>query len=241
MGFSDNKSDKTSYMFGGSFDPDAWRKTSSFDEEELPFECTRRDNSFTYSKKGECQYKIGQELIEFKPMNLDAKFSFTKKSLDIIIGLAPSRNNYLNEGWLSVTLFIYRNIPTILVTTGYFQVSGSIIIKNKENINIDEWLNSTDDSVNLVLVDDYKDYEVKEIRRIQLPMMKTIRKVLHEQAKCVDGEIENTLKILDLGFQKPWMIYYKDEECKYSQETSDEIQKGTYDVFHPQEKKAHEY
>ena len=53
--------------------------------------------------------------------------------------------------------------------------------------------------------------------------------------------LKYTLKILDLGFQKPWMIYYKDEECKYSQETSDEIQKGTYDVFHPQEKKAHEY
>ena len=159
----------------------------------------------------------------------------------LIIGLAPSRSNYLNNGWLSISLFIYRSIPTIIVSTGYFQVSGRIIIKNNGNINADEWLNGLDDSVNLVLVDDYSGYEVKEIRKIQLPMLKTIRKVLKKQVKCVDGEIENTLKILDLGFQKSWMIYYSDEECKYSQETSDDIQKGTYEIFHPQEKIAHVY
>ena len=196
---------------------------------------------FNYSNKGECQYKIGQELAEFKPMNLDAKFSFTEKTMDIIVGLAPSRTNYFNGSWLNISLFIYRCIPTILVTTGYFQVSGSIIIKNRDNINIDEWLNSTEDNVNLILVDDYEGYEVKEIRNIQLPMMKTIRKVLKEQAKCVDGEIENTLKILDLGFQKPWMNYYKDEECKYSQETSNDTQRGIYEIYEPKEKQAHVY
>lgn len=196
---------------------------------------------FDYSNKGECQYEIGQKLTEFAPMNMDAKFSFNEKSMDIIVGLAPSRSDYFNGRWLNINLFIYRCIPTILVTTGYFQVSGSIVIKNSDNINIDEWLNSTDDYVNLVLVDDYESYEVKEIRRIQLPLMKTIRKILKEQIECGEGEINNTLKIIDNGFQTPWMIRYTDEECKYVQECAVAIQKGTYIINEPKEKEPHFY
>lgn len=196
---------------------------------------------FNYSNKGECQYKIGQELKEFAPMNVEAKFSFNKNSLDIIIGLAPSEEiDYLNDG-LNIALFVYHCIPTVIVGGGYFLVSGSIVIKNSDNIDINEWLSSSNDTVNLILVDDYNNYEVKEIRCVQLPMMKTIRKVLKEQVGCVDGEIENTLKIIDIGFQRPWMIRYKDEECKYAKESDSDIQKGAYAIYEPKEKKIHVY
>ena len=83
--------------------------------------------------------------------------------------------------------------------------------------------------------------EVKEIRRIQLPLMKTIRKILKEQIECGEGEINNTLKIIDNGFQTPWMIRYTDEECKYVQECAVAIQKGTYIINEPKEKEPHFY
>ena len=77
------------------------------------------ESNFNYSNKGGCQYKIGQELKEFAPMNVDAKFSFNKYSLDIIIGLAPSEDyDYLNNDWLSIVLFIFHCIPTVLVVGG---------------------------------------------------------------------------------------------------------------------------
>ena len=74
---------------------------------------------FSFSNKGVCQYEIGQKCPEFAPMNYEVKYSFNEKSLDIIIGLAPSRSNYFNDSWLSISLFVYRCIPTILITTGY--------------------------------------------------------------------------------------------------------------------------
>lgn len=189
---------------------------------------------FNFSNKSNCQYVIGQKCPEFAPMNYEIKYSFNERSLDIIIGVAPSRNNYLNDSWLSVRLFNYRSIPTILVTTGYLQVAGSIIIKN-ENIDVNEWVNGSCDFVNLVLVDDYDDYIIKEIRTIQLPMMKTIRKVLKNQIKCGEGEIKNTLDIIEREFQIPWMIEYTDEECKFVKECPGGLQQGTYSINMPKE------
>lgn len=196
---------------------------------------------FSFSNKGVCQYEIGQKCPEFAPMNYEVKYSFNEKSLDIIIGLAPSRSNYFNDSWLSISLFVYRCIPTVLITTGYIQVAGSIIIKNSNNIDIKDWVNGSDDYVNLILVDDYDGYKIKEIRRVRLPMMNTIRNILKEQMECVDGEIKNTLEIIERGFQIPWMIEYTDEECKFVKECSDELQTGEY-IIHEQKKKvAHIY
>jgi hypothetical protein len=196
---------------------------------------------FSFSNKGVCQYEIGQKCPEFAPMNYEVKYSFNEKSLDIIIGLAPSRRNYFNDSWLSISLFVYRCIPTILITTGYLRVTGSIIIKNRNNIDVKDWVNGSDDYVNLILVDDYDSYEIKEIRRVRLPMMNTIRNVLKKQIECVDGEIKNTLEIIERGFQIPWMIEYKDEECKFVKECSDELQTGEYIIYEPKEKVAHVY
>ena len=79
--------------------------------------------SFKYSNKGECQYSIGQNLSEFAPMNYEVKFAFNEKSLDIIIGLATQPDRaYLNTGWLNVNLFIYRNIPSIIMVHPTFRV-----------------------------------------------------------------------------------------------------------------------
>lgn len=197
---------------------------------------------FSFSNKGVCQYEIGQKCPEFAPMNYELKFSFNEKSLDVIVGLADPDRTYLNESWLNISLFIYHSIPTIILTTGYIQVVGRIIIKNNNSINVNDWVNGSDDHVNLVVVDDYNNsYEVKEIRKIQLPMMKTIRDILKNQVECVDGEIKNTIEILERGFQTHWMNYYKDEECQYVQESSDSFQSGTYIINEPEEKVAHVY
>lgn len=199
---------------------------------------------FYYENKGECQYKIGQKVPEFAPMNREIKISFNDSSLDIIIGVAIDKEDvwkYLNRDWLSIGLFYYHHIPSIIVTGGYFQVAGNVVIKGVEGINVEEWVNGVDDHVNLVLVNDFDTYEIMDIRQIQLPMMKTIRKILKEQIKCVDGEIQNTLGIIDKGFQVSWMIYYKDEECRYKKETSGETQSGTYTVYEPKEKQIHVY
>lgn len=197
--------------------------------------------NFTFCNKGECQYAIGQKLSEFAPMNYEAKYSFNEKSMDIIIGIAPSKSNYFNDSWLSVSLFIYRCVPTILVTTGYVRVTGSIIIKNQNNIDVSDWLNGSDDYVNLILVDVQDSYAIKEIRRVQLPMMKTIRNVLKKQIECVDREIQNTLDIIERGFPIPWMIEYTDEECKFVRERTDELQTGEYIINNPKEKVTHVY
>ncbi|MBP5340600.1 MAG: hypothetical protein J6Z14_15065 [Prevotella sp.] len=202
------------------------------------------ETAFEYSNKGECQYKVGQIVREFEPMNRELKVSFNKTSLDIIIGVAIEPKDvwrYLNANWLHVNLFHYHYIPTLIVGSGYFQVAGKVLIKNVENINIEEWLNSTDESVNLVLVNDFKTYEVLGIRHIQLPMMKTIRNILKEQTKCCDAEIANTLELIDRGFQIPWMMHYTDELCNYVKETSDAIQKGEYIINEPKEKQLHIY
>ncbi len=196
---------------------------------------------FNFSNKGECQYQIGQRCPEFAPMNYELKFSFNNKSLDIIVGLAEPNRAYLNESGLKISLFIYHSIPTIILTTGYIQVVGSIIIKDNNRINVNDWVNGSDNHVNLVVVDDYSSYEVKEIRKIQLPMMKTIRDVLKNQIECVDGEIDNTVKIIERGFQTPRMIYYANEECKYVHESSDEVQTGEYVINETKEKVAHVY
>lgn len=199
-------------------------------------------NKFTFSNKGVCQYEIGQKCPELAPMNYELKFSFNEKSLDVIIGLANPDRKHLNESWLNISLFIYRSIPTIILTTGYIQVVGRIIIKHENSININDWVNGSDDHVNLVVVDDYNNsYEVKEIRKIQLPMMKTIRDILKNQIECVDEEIKNTIEILKRGFQTPWMIRYTDEVCEYVQETSEEFQTGEYIINETKEKVAHVY
>ena len=201
----------------------------------------KSNTKFYFSNQGECEYEIGQKCPEFAPMNYELKFSFNENSLDVIVGLADPDRAYLNESWLNISLFIYHSIPTIILTTGYIQVAGSIIIKNNSRINVNDWVNGSDDHVNLVVVDDYNSYEVKEIRKIQLPMMKTIRDILKKQIECVDGEIKNTIKIMERGFQTPWMIYYTDEECKYVQESSNEVQTGEYIINETKEKVAHVY
>ena len=204
----------------------------------------KSETVFEYSNKGDCQYKVGQLVPEFAPMNREIKISFNENSLDIIIGVAIEPEDvwrYLNCDWLNVNLFSYHYIPKLIVTGGYFQVAGNVILKNADNVNVQEWVNGSDEYVNLVLVNDFKTYEVLDIRRIQLPMMKTIRNILKQQLECFDAEIENTLSLIDKGFQTPWMLYYTDEECKYVKETSDEIQKGTYIVHEPKEKQFHVY
>lgn len=197
--------------------------------------------SFKYSNKGECQYSIGQKLSEFAPMNYEAKFAFNEKSLDIIIGLAQPDRAHLNADWLHINLFIYRNIPSIIITTGYIQVVGSIVVGNITNVNIEDWINGTDEYVNLVILDDFESYSVQEIRRIKLPLLKTIRNIVREQIGCFKGEIQNTLEIIEKGFPKPWMIYYTDEQCKYVNENSAILQTGTYIINEPKEKKVHVY
>lgn len=197
--------------------------------------------SFKYSNKGECQYSIGQKLSEFAPMNYEAKFAFNEKSLDIIIGLAQPDREHLNANWLHINLFIYRNIPSIIITTGYIQVVGSIVVENITNVNIEDWINGTDEYVNLVILDDFESYSVQEIRRIRLPLLKTIRNIVREQIGCSKGEIQNTLEIIKKGFPKPWMLYYTDEQCKYVNENSDILQTGTYITNEPKEKKVHVY
>lgn len=175
-------------------------------------------------------------------MNYEVKFAFNEKSLDIIIGLATQPDRaYLNTGWLNVNLFIYRNIPSIIITTGYIQVVGSIVVGNITNVNIEDWIDGTDEYVNLVILDDFESYSVQEIRRIRLPMLKTIRNVIKGQIGCFNGEIQNTLEIIKKGFQTPWMIYYTDEECKYVDEKLDILQTGTYIINEPKEKKVHVY
>ena len=202
----------------------------------------KSQTSFKYSNKGECQYSIGQNLSEFAPMNYEVKFAFNEKSLDIIIGLATQPDRaYLNTGWLNVNLFIYRNIPSIIITTGYIQVVGSIVVGNLTNVNIEDWIDGTDEYVNLVILDDFESYSVQEIRRIRLPMLKTIRNVIKGQIGCFKSEIQNTLEIIKKGFQTPWMIYYTDEECKYVDEKLDILQTGTYIINEPKEKKVHVY
>lgn len=197
--------------------------------------------NFNFSNKGVCQYEIGQKCPELAPMNYELKFSFNDNSLDVFVGLADPDRTYLNESWLNISLFIYRSIPTIILTTGYIQVVGSIIIKNN-SINVNDWVNGSDDHVNLIVVDDYNNsYEVKEIRKIQLPMMKTIRNVLKKQIECVEGEIQNTLDIIERGFPIPWMIEYTDEECKFVRERTDELQTGEYIINKPKEKVVHVY
>ncbi len=204
----------------------------------------KSETIFEYSNKGECQYKVGQLIPEFAPMNLELKISFNEKSLDIIIGVAIDPKDvwrYLNCDGLSISLFVYQNIPALIVTGGYFQVAGNIVLKNAENINPQDWVNGTDEYVNLVLVNDFENYEVLDIRRIRLPMMKTIRNILKQQLECYDAEIGNALSLIEKGFQTPWMLYYQDEECLYDNETPDEIQKGTYIVHEPKEKRLHVY
>ena len=202
----------------------------------------KSQTEFEYSNKGVCQYEIGQIVPEFAPMNYEIKVSFNQTSFDIIIGLANPERTYLNESWLNVSLFNYQMIPTIIVTTSYIQVVGKVLLKSNSNININDWVNESDDHVNLVIVDDYNNsFEVKEIRRIQLPMLKTIRSILKKQIECLDGEIDNTIKIIERGFPTPWMIYYTDEECQYIKETSDELQTGTYIINEPTEKEIHVY
>lgn len=147
----------------------------------------------------------------------------------------------LIQGWLNVSLFIYRNIPSIIITTGYIQVVGSIVVGNITNVNIEDWIDGTDEYVNLVILDDFESYSVQEIRRIRLPMLKTIRNVIKGQIRCFKGEIQNTLEIIKKGFQTPWMIYYTDEECKYVDEKLDILQTGTYIINEPKEKKVHVY
>lgn len=199
---------------------------------------------FEFDKNGGCQYTIGQELPEFAPMNYEAKFSFNKTSLDIIIGLAldeDEKSNRLNSDWLHVNLFFYRIIPSLVITTGYLQVAGNIVFKDHNKINIEDWLQSTDDYVNLVVVDDYHGYKVKEIRRVKLPLMAKVREVLKEQVSRCSGEIENDLEIVERGFLVPWMINYTDEQCNYTYETSDAIQKGKHIINEPKEKIAHVY
>lgn len=201
----------------------------------------KSETAFSFRNKGVCQYKIGQKCPAFAPMNYELKFSFNDKSLDIIIGLANPDRTYLNDSWLNISLFIYRSIPTIILTTGYIQVVGRIII-NKNDIDVKEWFNASDNHVNLVVIDEYNNnYAVKEIRKIQLPMMKTIRDILKNQIECVDEEIKNTIEILKRGFQTPWMIHYSDEVCEYVQESSDDFQTGTYIINEPKEKVVHVY
>ena len=131
--------------------------------------------------------------------------------------------------------------PSIIITTGYIQVVGSIVVGNITNVNIEDWIDGTDEYVNLVILDDFESYSVQEIRRIRLPMLKTIRNVIKGQIGCFNGEIQNTLEIIKKGFQTPWMIYYTDEECKYVDEKLDILQTGTYIINEPKEKKVHVY
>ena len=202
------------------------------------------DTDFYYTKNGLCQYKIGQKIPEFAPMNYELKFSFNKTSLDIIIGLALVPNevtNFLNDNWLHIGLFFYKIIPSLVITTGKIQVAGNIVFNDYDKINIEEWLQSTDDYVNLVVANVHHEYEVKELRRIKLPLMSKIREVLKEQVLCTSESIENVLKIIKHGFFIPWMVYYTDEECHYIPETAEAQQKGVHIINDPKEKKIHVY
>ena len=63
----------------------------------------KSETVFEYSNKGDCQYKVGQLVPEFAPMNREIKISFNENSLDIIIGVAIEPEDvwrYLNCDWL---------------------------------------------------------------------------------------------------------------------------------------------
>jgi len=188
-----------------------------------------------YSADKPCPYQIGQFVPQFYPMNYEARIALTKTSFDVIIGLADpdqrSINTFMEE--INFFLFSFDNVPVLTVWNGYHSFPTYVNVFENEYAAPKDWVDETDDEVNVIIIDDHKlSYKVVGIRKVKLPLMKRIREICREQIKLP------TRSMVDSAFDRIMCCFsdyainkYHEEECRFGRVTDEDIQTGTHDFL----------
>lgn len=187
-----------------------------------------------YSADKPCQYQIGQFVPQFYPMNYEVKIEFTKTSFDIIIGLASpdqwSINTFMEQ--INFFLFCFDDVPVLTVWNGYHKFPTYVNVFENEYADPKEWVNETDDEVNIVIIDDHKSYKVVGIRKVKLPLMKRIREVCKDQLQLpIKSMVDSAFDRIMCLFSDYARNKFHEEECRFGKITDGDIQTGTHSLF----------
>ena len=188
-----------------------------------------------YSTEKPCPYQIGQFVPQFYPMNYEANIELTKTSFNVIIGLADPDARSINSFMENINffLFCFDNVPVLTVWNGYHSFPTYVNVFENEYAEPKDWVEETDDEVNIVIIDDHKlSYKVVGIRKVKLPLMKRIREICREQIKLP------TRSMVDSAFDRIMCCFsdyainkYHEEECRFGRVTDEDIQTGTHDFL----------
>jgi hypothetical protein len=188
-----------------------------------------------YSADKPCPYQIGQFVPQFYPMNYEASIALTKTSFDVIIGLAnpgqDSIDKFMEE--INFFLFSFDDVPVLTVWNGYYSFPTYVNVFENEYAEPKDWVEETDDEVNIVIIDDHKlSYKVVGIRKVKLPLMKRIREICREQIKLP------TRSMVDSAFDRIMCFFsdyarnkYHEEECRFGEVSDGDIQTGTHKII----------
>lgn len=188
-----------------------------------------------YSTEKPCPYQIGQFVPQFYPMNYEANIELTKTSFNVIIGLADPDARSINSFMENINffLFCFDNVPVLTVWNGYHSFPTYVNVFENEYAEPKDWVDETDDEVNVIIIDDHKlSYKVVGIRKVKLPLMKRIREICREQIKLP------TRSMVDSAFDRIMCCFsdysinkYHEEECRFGRVTDEDIQTGTHDFL----------
>ncbi len=188
-----------------------------------------------YSADKPCPYEIGQFVPQFYPMNYEANIVLTKTSFDVIIGLADNPEIQATKSIMDQINFFLcciDKIPILKIWNGHHTFNTYVNVFDYEYADPIDWINESDDEVNIVVVDDLKSYKVTGIRKIKLPLMKRIREICQEQLQLklkslVDSEFDRIM----CYYSDNKLVDFHEEECRFGKIADGDIQTGTYTIL----------
>ena len=196
---------------------------------------SRFEFSNGYSAEKPCPYQIGQFVPQFYPMNYEANVVLNKTSFDVIIGLADdpdlrATKSFMDE--INFFLFCFDNVPVLKIWNGYHSFPTYVNVFENEYADPKEWINETDDEVNIVVIDDFKSYKVTGIRKVKLPLMKRIREICQEQLQLpTKSMVDSAFDRIMCCFSDYTINRFHEEECRFGKVTDGDIQTGTHTLF----------
>lgn len=183
----------------------------------------------------QCNYEIGQFVPQFYPLRNEAIISLTKSSFDIIIGLSSPEESDIKKlmEQINIYLFCFDKVPVLTIWNNYRTTLTTYVnVFNNDYAEPKDWVNETDDIVNIIIVDFHEVYKVVGIRRIKLPIMKRIREVCKEQLSLpISSMVDSSFDKIMCSFSDYKLNQFHEEECSFGKLSSEEIQIGSHRIL----------
>lgn len=142
-------------------------------------------------------YQLNQPFPEERYISTEdrAVVRLTPDSFDIVITLTNSTSKErrtLACGEITVHLFVYEEIPHIILDYGIYCCDLSINIKKLKQAPVEDWISNKNTVINIFLLEEVSG-KILNMRLAHFPLMSELKSLLTLQTKIESNEIDNRI------------------------------------------------